>query len=232
MAYKWIVIFWFLSNVSKIIYDLGDRQEVKEWRKELRHLLDEFHRDLEFRNDVTLNMEVLFNDKERLAGRMNNIENGFERLQLLSPTGVIDNRDTCKRCAVLEQKLAEAVLELRQMKNIVCESEDKCERLDRIVVENRKKCAQMKQEVSDINIHLLMEKKLRVITNFSGHLIWCIDRFAEKMVDAKENDVILKSPIFSNRQYGYNLRVGWSRAEVLGTEWNDEVYWGRVLSLI
>lgn len=190
---------------------VSDGQEVKEWRKELRHLLDEFHRDLEFRNDVTLNMEVLFNDKERLAGRIIAIETDFQRLQLAQPS-VGDSRDrnsdACKRCAVLERKLAEAVLELRQMKNIVCESEDKCDRMDRIVVENRKKCAQMKQQVSDINIHLLMEKKLRVITNFSGHLIWCVDRFAEKMVDAKENDVILKSPIFSNRQYGYNLRVG------------------------
>lgn len=186
-------------------------QEVKEWRKELRHLLDEFYRDLEFRNDVTLNLEVLFGDKEKLAAKVANIESDLKQLQV-NPTDSLDSRRMytpvkCERCGVLERKLSETLLELRQMKNIVCETEDKCDRLEKIVIDTRKQCAQTKQELADLNITLIMEKKLRVISNYNGHLVWCVDQYAAKLKDSKQNDVVLKSPMFSNHQYGYNLRV-------------------------
>lgn len=187
-------------------------QEVRDWRKELRHLLDEFHRDLEFRNDVTLNLEVLFGDKDKLAAKMENIDSDLKRLQLSTTDSIDGSQHTCAsmkctRCGVLERKLSETVLELRQMKNIVCETEDKCDRLEAIVIESRKQCAQTKQELADLNINLVMEKKLRVISNYRGHLVWCIDQYALKLKDAKQNDLVLKSPMFSNHQYGYNLRV-------------------------
>lgn len=177
--------------------------------------MDEFYRDLEFRNDVTLNLEVLFGDKDKLVAKVEHIESDLKRLQLNhadSTTNSIDSQHTCAsvkcaRCSVLERKLSETLLELRQMKNIVCESEDKCDRLETIVNECRKQCAHTKQELADMNINLIMEKKLRMISNYNGHLVWCVDQYTTKLKDAKQNDVVLKSPIFSNHQYGYNLRV-------------------------
>ncbi|XP_046602176.1 TNF receptor-associated factor 5 [Neodiprion virginianus] len=41
----------------------------------------------------------------------------------------------------------------------------------------------------------------------NGRLLWRIDRYKEKMTDAKENDTLLCSPIFYNKEYGYTLRV-------------------------
>ncbi|KAG5330700.1 SC6A9 protein, partial [Acromyrmex charruanus] len=41
----------------------------------------------------------------------------------------------------------------------------------------------------------------------NGHIIWRIDRYKEKMNEAKESDRALYSPIFHNKEYGYTLRM-------------------------
>ncbi|XP_018354350.1 PREDICTED: uncharacterized protein LOC108755690 [Trachymyrmex septentrionalis] len=41
----------------------------------------------------------------------------------------------------------------------------------------------------------------------NGHIIWRIDRYKEKMSEAKESDRALYSPIFHNKEYGYTLRM-------------------------
>lgn len=93
------------------------------------------------------------------------------------------------------------------MKNIVYESEAKCDSSMQIVLDAQKMCAQTKQELADLQTHLAAEKRFRTIENCDGHLIWRIDHYTEKLKDAKENDIVLKSPIFCNKQYGYTLRV-------------------------
>ncbi|GBP42584.1 TNF receptor-associated factor 5 [Eumeta japonica] len=41
----------------------------------------------------------------------------------------------------------------------------------------------------------------------TGHLIWRIDNFAARMKEARENDVVLSSPIFRTSKYGYTLKL-------------------------
>ncbi|XP_071626662.1 uncharacterized protein [Temnothorax longispinosus] len=41
----------------------------------------------------------------------------------------------------------------------------------------------------------------------NGRIIWRIDRYKEKMSEAKESDRALYSPIFYNKEYGYTLRM-------------------------
>lgn len=41
----------------------------------------------------------------------------------------------------------------------------------------------------------------------NGRLLWKIDRYKEKMTEAKENHCILYSPKFLSKEYGYTLRV-------------------------
>lgn len=41
----------------------------------------------------------------------------------------------------------------------------------------------------------------------NGRLLWRIDRYKEKMTEAKENDCVLYSPKFLNKEYGYTLRM-------------------------
>jgi hypothetical protein len=41
----------------------------------------------------------------------------------------------------------------------------------------------------------------------TGHIVWRISDFEAKMNDAKENNTVLRSPVFYSSQYGYKLRV-------------------------
>jgi len=41
----------------------------------------------------------------------------------------------------------------------------------------------------------------------NGRIIWRIDRYKEKMNEAKETDCVFYSPIFYNKEYGYTLRI-------------------------
>lgn len=204
-------------------------REVKEWRRELRNLLDQFHQDLEFRNEATLSFEILFDEKDKTHEKLKSLETDVEKLKLeqektskpMSPKtdSSIDSGNgsilsiaspgsvRCQRCPFLEWKLSESLLELRQMKNMVYESEVKCESAKEVVLDAQKMCAQTQQELADLQAHLSAEKKFRTIENCEGHLIWRIDRYASKLKDAKENDLVLKSPIFCDKQYGYTLRV-------------------------
>lgn len=198
--------------------------------------MDRISQDLEFRNDATLSFEVLFSEKDRTAAKLNSLENDVDCLKLeqerlnesmtSTQANSLDSScqssrineyrslernksmpDRCRRCTFLEWKLSESLLELRQMKNIVYETEVRCEKSRTIVLDAQKMCTQTKQELADLQTHLAMEKRMKSILNCEGHMIWRIDRFAAKLTDAKENDVILKSPIFCNIPYGYNLRV-------------------------
>lgn len=113
----------------------------------------------------------------------------------------------CQRCPFLEWKLSESLVELRQMKNTVYETEVKCESSARIVHDTQKMCAQTKQELVDLQVHLAAQQKMTTIADSKGHLIWRIDNYTEKLKNAKENQIVLKSPIFCNKRYGYTLRV-------------------------
>lgn len=204
---------------------------MKEWRRELRILLDKFYQDLEFRNEATLSFEVLFSEKDKIKTKLESLEDAIEQIKLKSeqdrPGSAMTMKNDssldsgsgsivsisspgsvrCQRCPFLEWKLTETLLELRQMKNIVYETEVKCESSKKSVLDAQKMCAQTKQALADLQTHLDAEKKMRTIANCEGHLIWRIDQYTSKLRDAKENEIILKSPIFCNRQYGYTLRV-------------------------
>lgn len=41
----------------------------------------------------------------------------------------------------------------------------------------------------------------------NGRLLWRIDRYKEKMTEAKESDCVIYSPKFLNKEYGYTLRM-------------------------
>lgn len=76
-----------------------------------------------------------------------------------------------------------------------------------------------------------------------GHLIWRIDRFKEKMEEAKLNDSVLASPIFYDKEYGYTLRMElrlngmghWKNRHVIGClrivdgKWDPLLTWPCIL---
>lgn len=97
--------------------------------------------------------------------------------------------------------------EVKSMKHIVTDTEDKCDKLEKIVVEVKKLSHQTRQLLSDLEVHMMNQRIMAEIHNTRGHLIWRIHDYSVKLKDAKENNVTLKSPMFCNKQYGYTLRV-------------------------
>lgn len=190
-------------------------------------LLDKFHQDLEFRNEATLSFESLFCERDRIKAKMDSIESDIDKIKcdlektsnnnmtlvndssLDSGTGSLRSSPPirCTRCPFLEWKLSESLLELRQMKNMVYETEVKCENMNKFVHDATSMCAQTKQDLADLQVHLASEKRISTMANNKGHLIWRIDNFSDKLKEAKQYDVKLKSPLFSNKHYGYTLRV-------------------------
>lgn len=97
--------------------------------------------------------------------------------------------------------------EVKSMKHIVTDTEDKCDKLEKIVTEVKKLSHQTRQLLSDLEAHMMNQRIMMEIHNTRGHLIWRIRDYATKLKDCKENNVTLKSPMFCNKQYGYTLRV-------------------------
>jgi chromosome segregation ATPase len=104
-------------------------------------------------------------------------------------------------------KIASLDFELKSLKNIVHESEDKGEKLEKLVSKYRHETYYTKQRLDDVEENSKYQIHLLGIVNTTGHLIWRIDEYSAKLADAKENDVALKSPMFTNKPYGYTLRV-------------------------
>uniref|UniRef100_A0A7G3B0F0 Putative tnf receptor-associated factor 3 isoform x1 n=1 Tax=Lutzomyia longipalpis TaxID=7200 RepID=A0A7G3B0F0_LUTLO len=110
--------------------------------------------------------------------------------------------------AALTAKQANLDFELKNMKHIVHETEDKCDKFDKVSAETKAVSNQTRQEMNDLEVHLTYQKKLFAIHNTRGHLIWKINDYAAKLTQAKETQSLpIRSPIFSNKQYGYTLRL-------------------------
>ncbi|KAJ6637563.1 TNF receptor-associated factor 2 [Pseudolycoriella hygida] len=108
---------------------------------------------------------------------------------------------------VSHQRTATLDFEVKSMKHIVTDTEDKCDKLEKIVDDVKKLSHQTKQLLNDLEIHMMNQRIIMEIHNTRGHLIWRIHNYSAKLKDGKENNVILKSPMFCNKQYGYTLRL-------------------------
>uniref|UniRef100_A0A1B0D0T4 MATH domain-containing protein n=1 Tax=Phlebotomus papatasi TaxID=29031 RepID=A0A1B0D0T4_PHLPP len=86
----------------------------------------------------------------------------------------------------LAAKHAKLDFELKNMKHIVHETEDKCDKFEKVSADTKTVANQTRQEMNDLEVHLTYQKKLFAIHNTRGHLIWKIDDYAAKLTQAKE----------------------------------------------
>lgn len=214
LAYQYKARFYQLSKLffrhSISCFSIFLLQEVKEWRKELRRLLDHIYEDLEFRNNVASNIDTLFGDNKISVAKITALESCVEKLKEIQQNDVrssIRPMEYHRQPSELDDKLASLSLEVKQMKIIVCETEEKCERLERVIHDTRRSGAKTRQQLRDFETHLRMQKRMTAIVNVNGNLIWRIDQFLAKLQEAKDTDTFIKSPLFCNEQYGYTLRV-------------------------
>lgn len=96
---------------------------------------------------------------------------------------------------------------VKQLLNTVHETEDKAEKMEKQVELYKELVYTTKQNLSDLEEHLKVQRQFNMITNIRGHMIWKISRYSKKLNDSIESDLPLKSPLFSNKHYGYALRL-------------------------
>lgn len=109
--------------------------------------------------------------------------------------------------ASLNDRYVKADYGVKQLTNTVNETEDKSNKLEKQVAMYKELVYETKQSLSDLEEHLKVQRQFNMITNIRGHLIWKISHYSRRLNDAKESDVPLKSPLFSNKHYGYALRL-------------------------
>ena len=96
---------------------------------------------------------------------------------------------------------------VKQLLNTVNEIEDKSDKVVKQVDIYKELIYETKQSLADLEEHLRVQRQFNMITNIRGHLIWRVNHFTKKLNDAKESETPLKSPLFSNKHYGYSLRL-------------------------
>lgn len=117
--------------------------------------------------------------------------------------------------------------EVKNVKSIVCEAEERIDKLGHIIEGLDKTVHQTMQSIADIENQLAMQQRIASVQNirgnyiyvvylrirkyklFLGHLIWRIKDYSKKLEEAKQYDTILHSAMFSNKAFGYALRVSW-----------------------
>ncbi|XP_055522781.1 TNF receptor-associated factor 1 isoform X1 [Wyeomyia smithii] len=104
-------------------------------------------------------------------------------------------------------KQAKLDYELKGALNMAHESEDSAERIQKTLEKYRRETYYTKQCLDDLQVHLQHQEKLVVLQNTEGHLIWRIDKFEQRFKESQENELMLKSPLFSNQPFGYTLRL-------------------------
>lgn len=107
----------------------------------------------------------------------------------------------------LNERFTKTDYSVKQLLNTVHETEDKSEKLEKQLSIYKELIYATKQNLSDLEEHLKVQRQFNMITNIRGHLIWKISRYSKKLNDSKESDLPLKSPLFSNKHYGYALRL-------------------------
>lgn len=96
---------------------------------------------------------------------------------------------------------------VKQITNTANEVEDKSDKLEKQVEIYKELVYETKQALEDLEEHLKAQRQFNMITNIRGHLIWRINNLTRKMSAAKESEAPIKSPLFSNKHYGYALRL-------------------------
>lgn len=138
-------------------------------------------------------------------------------------------------------RLARLDFELQSLKHICTGAEDKCDRIGGQVHEVRQLAGRTAQLVAERADQERVQRQLAAIESVDGHLVWRIGDFAQKWQSAKEGVVTeLHSPLFSDRRYGYTLRLDvhlngmgtWRGRNVLaclsvvaGGEWDALLQW-------
>lgn len=102
----------------------------------------------------------------------------------------------------LKAKCTGLIFDLKTASQISSDASERLELRERETNEMKNSLSQLKLDVE------ILEENVFIGSGYSpGRLLWKLSGFNTKLEKAKENNVVLKSPIFYSHEYGYKLRV-------------------------
>uniref|UniRef100_A0A1A9V0H3 MATH domain-containing protein n=1 Tax=Glossina austeni TaxID=7395 RepID=A0A1A9V0H3_GLOAU len=185
---------------------------VQTLKTELQHEIDDLEKHINrvsleaARHQNLLNDNILQLEDTVLAHERNNRDK-FIELENYLQTFNDDIKSKLHVNADYNAKYATLGLEIKSMKHIVCETEERCDKLEALFTEIDRNLHHTMQLVADMENYLSTQQRLTSIVNTRGHLIWHIKDFSKKLDESKKYDTILHSAMFSNKPYGYALRL-------------------------
>lgn len=118
-------------------------------------------------------------------------------------------------------KIATLTFDVRTAMNIASEAAERLEISERLV---EKLQAEINQAKFDVEI--LEDAKSSSFSSKPGVFLWKISNFNRKLQASKEEDTVLKSPVFYTDYYGYKIRVS-----ITNYIFNVRVYYSIILLL-
>ncbi|XP_017109356.2 TNF receptor-associated factor 3 isoform X1 [Drosophila bipectinata] len=185
--------FQYCCDITRSLKD-----QVEERLDEAHKLVHQLTMDVNIHqnqlNDNILKLEEIIFENERLnRDKFFQIEEFMHEINEDIKTKLGSSDHITSKHATLDY-------EVKNIKNIVCETEERCDKLDRAL-------HQTMQNLSDLESQIAMQQRIASFQNIKGHLIWRIKDYSKKMDEAKQYETILHSAMFSNKAFGYALRL-------------------------
>ncbi|KAH8385227.1 hypothetical protein KR200_011151 [Drosophila serrata] len=185
--------FQYCCNITQSL-----KEQVESRLDEAQKLVNQLSLDVTFHqnqlNDNILKLEELIFENER-----QNRDKFFQIEEFMQQINE-DLKTKLGNSDYVTTKQATLDYEVKNVKNIVCETEERCDKLDRAL-------HQTMQNLSDLENQMAMQQRIASVQNIRGHLIWRIKDYSKKLDEAKQYDTILHSAMFSNKAFGYALRL-------------------------
>ncbi|XP_017156149.1 TNF receptor-associated factor 3 isoform X1 [Drosophila miranda] len=192
--------FQYCCNITQ---SLKEQVEIK--LDEAQKLVNQLSIDVTFHqnqlNDNILKLEELIFENERLnRDKFFRIEEFLQQINEDIKTKLGNSDYATNKQATLDY-------EVKNVKNIVCETEERCDKLQNVVQDLDRSLHQTMQNLSDLENQMAMQQRIASVQNIRGHLIFRIKDYSKKLDEAKQYDTILHSAMFSNKAFGYALRL-------------------------
>ncbi|TDG39576.1 hypothetical protein AWZ03_014002 [Drosophila navojoa] len=181
------------------------KEQLEKKMNDLQQHINQLSSDVSFHqnhlNDNIMKLEEIVFENERIN------QDKFVRIEQFLQEINEDIKTKLGSTVLSTSKQATLDYEVKNVKSIMCETEERCDKLQSIIQDLDKTLHQTMQSIADIENQLAMQQRIASVQNIRGHLIWRIKDYSKKLEEAKQYDTILHSAMFSNKAFGYALRL-------------------------
>ncbi|KRG07576.1 TNF receptor-associated factor 3 isoform X1 [Drosophila mojavensis] len=199
------VDFQYCCSITQSISIKSLKEQLETKMNDLQQYINQLSSDVSFHqnqlNDNIMKLEEIVFENERIN------HDKFMRIEQFLQEINEDIKIKLGSSDLSTSKQATLDYEVKNVKSIMCETEERCDKLQSIIQDLDKALHQTMQSISDIENQMAMQQRIASVQNIRGHLIWRIKDYSKKLEEAKQYDTILHSAMFSNKAFGYALRL-------------------------